>query len=157
MTPKQLRSAAHALRTAANALEEVTTQLRALSTEIDTPADPDGPVWDSHGKRWTPTGIDGWWLRDVTGVQRSWAYVLERYGPLTSTPPWKPEVGGTVETAEQYEAMPDGSVVCIDNSSVVHVKASGGIWYLAGSTGEYRSRELSDSTPLTILRVGWES
>ena len=46
MTPKQLRSAAHALRTAANALEDVTTQLRALSAEIDTPDnlnDTEGP------------------------------------------------------------------------------------------------------------------
>ena len=56
MTPKQLRSAAHALRTAANALEDVTTQLRTLSTEIDTPADPVLPtapyVWHD-GEIWT--------------------------------------------------------------------------------------------------------
>ena len=50
------------------------------------PAEPEGPVWDSHGKRWTPTALDGWWLRDVTGVQCTWARLLEGYGPLTDAP-----------------------------------------------------------------------
>ena len=50
------------------------------------PAEPEGPVWDSHGKRWTPTDVDGWWLRDVTGVQCTWARLLEGYGPLTDAP-----------------------------------------------------------------------
>ena len=50
------------------------------------PPEPDGPVWDKDGKRWTPTDIDRWWRRDVTGVQCTWARVLEGYGPLTSVP-----------------------------------------------------------------------
>ena len=69
MTPKQLRSAAHALRTAANALEEVTTQLRALSTEIDTPDDlndtePAAPVWPSAPFVWQDGKV---WTRDENG------------------------------------------------------------------------------------------
>ena len=51
------------------------------------PPEPDGPVWDRDGRRWTPTAFDGWWLRDVTGVQCTWARLLEGYGPLTNTEP----------------------------------------------------------------------
>ena len=60
-----------------------TTTIYALPPEPE----PGGPVWDSHGKRWTPTAFDGWWLRDVTGVQCTWARLLEGYGPLTNTEP----------------------------------------------------------------------
>ena len=119
------------------------------------PDEPNGPVWDKFGKRWTPADVDGWWISDATGGQCTWARVLQGYGPLTSAPPWKPEVGGTVETEEQYAALPEGSVVCIDHSSAVHVKATGGIWYIAGSTSKDGSRKISCSTPRTILRVGW--
>lgn len=52
MTPKQLRSAAHALRTAANALEAVTEQLRTLSTEIDTPDDKNVPEPEPAAPAW---------------------------------------------------------------------------------------------------------
>lgn len=57
------------------------------TTTYALPPEPDGPVWDRDRKRWTPTDVDGWWLRDVTGVQCTWARVLEGYGPLTNTEP----------------------------------------------------------------------
>ena len=63
MTPKQLRSAAHALRTAANALEDVTTQLRTLATEIDTPDDlndPEPDPWPSAPYVWHDGQV---WMR----------------------------------------------------------------------------------------------
>ena len=133
------------------------------TTTYALPPEPDGPVWDRNGDRWERTGdavyVHGreWaeWQHVATGRTGTWAAPLMR-GPVTSTPPWKPEVGGTVETEEQYAALPEGSVVCIDHSSAVHVKATGGIWYIAGSTSEYGNREISDSMPRTILRVGWE-
>ena len=133
-------------------------------TTYALPAEPDGPVWDRNGDKWERTGdvvfVHGrkWaeWQHVVTGRTGMWAAPLMR-GPVTSTPPWKPEVGGIVETEDQYAALPEGSVVCIDHSRAVHVKATGGIWYIAGSTSEYGSRKISCSTPRTILRVGWES
>lgn len=122
-------------------------------TTYALPDEPEGPVWDSHGKRWTPTDVDGWWIRDVTGVQCTWARVLEGYGPLTSTPPWKPEVGGACETEAQYEAMPLGSIVARDQNEA---------WWL-DSFGVWNSSfaETNPGTPppdgATILRVGWGS
>ena len=117
------------------------------------PAEPKGPVWDKFGKRWTPTDVDGWWIRDVTGVQCTWARVLEGYGPLTSTPPWKPEVGGIVETEAQYIAMPEGSVV-EDPSGNVYWLTHEGPWLKTGSSNMSGCAELA-GTPRTILRVGW--
>ena len=111
-------------------------------TTYALPDEPEGPVWDSFGKRWTPTDVDGWWLRDVTGVQCTWARVLEGYGPLTSTPPWKPEVGEIVETEEQYAALPPGSVVATNYLPPKTLDYSGNVSGLAGM-------------PRTILRVGW--
>ena len=113
-------------------------------TTYALPDEPEGPVWDRLGKRWTPTDLDGWWLRDVTGAQCTWARVLEGYGPLTSVPPWKPEVGDTVETEEQYAALPEGSIVAADDCPPKTMNSSGNVSGLAG-------------TPRTILRVGWES
>ena len=58
MTPKQLRSAAHALRTAASALEETVTALRALSDDLNEPdPEPDVPEW--------PTAPYVWWDGEV--------------------------------------------------------------------------------------------
>ena len=55
-------------------------------TTYALPAEPEGPVWDKDGRRWTPTDVTGWWLCDVTGVQCTWARLLKGYGPLTTTP-----------------------------------------------------------------------
>lgn len=123
-------------------------------TTYALPAEPEGPVWDSHGRRWTPTALDGWCLRDVTGVQCTWARLLEGYGPLTTTPPWKPEVGGTVETEEQYGAMPDGSIV--SNSYADPYRSDGDYWF--GIEGDDKFSNLYMArVSRTILRVGWES
>ena len=132
-------------------------------TTYALPDEPEGPVWDQHGDKWERTGdvvyAHGreWaeWQHVVTGRTGMWAAPLMR-GPVTSTPPWKPVVGGIVETEEQYAALPEGSVVCIDRSIAVHVKAANGIWYIADSTSKYGSREISAARPRTILRVGWE-
>ena len=126
------------------------------TTTYTLPPEPDGPVWDSHGKRWTPTDIDGWWLRDVTGVQCTWARVLEGYGPLTSTPPWKPEVGGIVKTEEQYAAMPEGSVVVKDGTVPTYYKRRDGLWCATWQTDRFADMKMA-GTSRTILRVGRES
>ena len=118
------------------------------------PDEPEGPVWDGEGKRWTPTDSDGWWLRDATGVQCTWAHVLEIYGPLTTVPPWKPEVGGTVETEEQYAAMPAGSIVA--SPSYAYRRTYEGEWLATSLSVKYSEEELAD-IPRTILRMGWGS
>ena len=119
------------------------------------PPEPDGPVWDKDGERWErDTRLGGWDL--VAGyLSRTWPILLTNYGPLTSTPPWKPEVGGTVETAEQYEAMPEGSVV-EDSSGNVYRLAHEGPWLKTGSSNMYGYAELAGISR-TILRVGWEA
>ena len=122
------------------------------TTTYALPPEPEGPVWDQHGKRWTLTDVDGWWIQDVTGVQCRWAHVLEGYGPLTSTPPWKPEVGGTVETAEQYEAMPLGSIVACDQNEAWWLDVFG-VW----NSSFAKTNLAAPSTGATILRVGWEA
>ena len=123
-------------------------------TTYALPAEPEGPVWDKDGRRWTPTDVTGWWLSDVTGVQCTWARLLEGYGPLTTTPPWKPEVGGVCETAEQYEAMPDGSIV--SSSYTDPYRSDGDYWFGIGCDDKFSNLYMAHSSR-TILRVGWES
>ena len=128
-------------------------------TTYALPAEPEGPVWDSHGRRWTPTAVDGLWIRYETGVLCTWARLLEGYGPLTTTPPWKLEVGGVCKTAEQYAAMPLGSIVVGRDRGDVP-------WLLESDTGrdywcsvghEATRHRHMPPVPRTILRVGWES
>ena len=123
---------------------------------ITLPPEPEGPVWDSFGKRWTPTDIDGWWLCNVNGIQSTWARLLEGCGPLSLTPPWKPEVGGVCETHDQYEAMPDGSVAGADGAIPVYYKRADGLWCATGQTDRFADMKMA-GTSRTILRVGWES
>ncbi len=122
-------------------------------TTYALPAEPEGPVWDSHGRRWTPTALDGWWLRDVTGVQCTWARLLEGYGPLTTTPPWKPEVGGVCKTEDQYAALPEGSIVARANVGPF-IKLDAGLWH--GESGPWTDVNMAALTS-SVLRVGWES
>ena len=121
-------------------------------TTYALPDEPEGPVWDSFGKRWTPTDVDGWWLHDVTGVPCTWARLLEGYGPLTTVPPWKPEVGGIVETEAQYAAMPLGSIVACDQNEAWWLDVFG-VW----NSSFAKTNLAAPSTGATILRVGWES
>ena len=114
------------------------------------PDEPEGPVWDRDGKRWMPTDIDGWWLCNVNGIQSTWARLLEGCGPLTSTPPWTPEVGGTVETEEQYAAMPLGSIVACDQNEAWWLDVFG-VW----NSSFAKTNLAAPSTGATILRVGW--
>ena len=135
----------------------MTETSKSEPTTYALPDEPEGPVWDKYGERWTPTDIDGWWQRDVTGVRCSWARVLEGYGPLTSTPPWKPEVGGTVETIEQYAAMPLGSIVVGGSHGDVPWLLrfdTGGDYWCSGGHEATRHRQMAP-VPRTILRVGW--
>lgn len=125
-------------------------------TTYALPDEPEGPVWDSHGKRWTLTDVDGWWLRDATGAQCTWARLLEGCGPLTSTPPWKPEVGGVCETVEQYAAMPDGSIVS-GSSTNPYVRGGGfdgDYWFGIGCDDKFSNLYMAYISR-TILRVGW--
>ena len=123
-------------------------------TTYALPDEPNGPVWDKFGKRWTPADVDGWWISDATGGQCTWARVLQGYGPLTSAPPWEPEVGGTVETEAQYAALPEGSVVSRDLCGQVFRKFDDGRWAESAASTSYDSRVMA-SESRTILRVGW--
>ena len=123
------------------------------TTTYTLPPEPDGPVWDRFGKRWSPTDVDGLWIHDVTGVPCTWARVLEGYGPLSLTPPWKPDVGGIVETREQYRAMPAGSIV-ESSSGRIYRRTHAGEWLVTGSSITQICADLA-GTPRTILRVGW--
>ena len=125
------------------------------------PPEPEGPVWDRNGDKWERTGemlhVHGreWaeWRHVASGNVGTWPAPLMR-GPVTSTPPWKPEVGGTVETAEQYEAMPEGSVVSRDLCGPVFRKFDDGRWAESAASTSYDSRVMA-SESRTILRVGW--
>ena len=115
------------------------------------PDEPAGPVWDRDGERWErDTDLKEWDL--VAGyISHTWPILLAKYGPLTSIPPWKPEVGGTVETVEQYAAMPVGSIVV--SPSYAYRRTYEGEWLATGLSVEYSDEELAGISR-TILRVG---
>ena len=67
------------------------------------------------------------------------------------------EVGGTVETWEQYEAMPLGSVVVAGLPYALPVTATeraGRREWVAVASETLSDRHMA-GTPCTILRVGW--
>ena len=125
------------------------------------PDEPEGPVWDRNGDKWEHTGdvvyVQGreWaeWRHVASGNVGTWPAPLMR-GPVTSTPPWTPEVGGTVETEEQYAALPEGSVVSRDLCGPVFRKFGDGRWAESAASTSYDSRVMA-SESRTILRVGW--
>ena len=123
-------------------------------TTYALPAEPAGPVWDRDGERWErDTDLKEWDL--VAGyISHTWPILLAKYGPLTSIPPWTPEVGGTVETEEQYAALPEGSVVSRDLCGPVFRKFGDGRWAESAASTSYDSRVMA-SESRTILRVGW--
>ena len=114
------------------------------------PPEPDGPVWDHNGDQWN---------RHSRGWKSSWASSWKWSGlcayshRLTSTPQWKPEVGGTVETDEQYAALPAGSVVA--KNDPVFYKQPSGLWRATWQTDNRFADMKMAGTPRTILRVGW--
>ena len=116
------------------------------------PPEPDGPVWDKDGEMWERDTYLGAWDLVAGYLSRTWPMLLSDYGPVTSTPPWKPEVGGTVETLEQFRALPEGSVVA--SPSYVYRRTYEGEWLATGLSVEYSEEELA-GIPRTILRVGW--
>ena len=129
------------------------------------PDEPEGPVWDRNGDKWEHTGdvvyVQGreWaeWRHVASGNVGTWPAPLMR-GPVTSTPPWKPEVGGVCETAEQYAAMPDGSIVS-GSSTYPYVRGSrsdGDYWFGIGCDDKFSNLYMAYLSR-TILRVGWES
>ena len=125
------------------------------------PPEPEGPVWDRNGDKWDRTGDvvyahrREWaeWQHVASGNLGTWPAPLMR-GPLTSTPPWTPEVGGTVETEEQYAALPEGSAVSRDLCGPVFRKFDDGRWAESAASTSYDSRVMA-SESRTILRVGW--
>ena len=79
--------------------------------------------------------------------------------PLFTTkpePPWKPEVGGIVETEEQYAAMPEGSIVAssFTNPYVRGGGSDGNYWFGIGCGDKFSNLYMA-SFSRTILRVGW--
>ena len=116
------------------------------------PVEPAGPVWDQDGDQWN---------RHSRGWKSSWASSWPWSGlcaysrRLTSTPPWKPEVGGTVETLEQFRALPEGSVVATDGSGLVFCKQPSGLWCATWQTDNRFADMKMAGTSRTILRVGW--
>ena len=121
------------------------------TTTYTLPPEPDGPVWDFYGERWDKSPAHGLWC-GPDAKRCHWGDVLWFRGPLTSTPPWKPEVGGTVETAEQYEAMPLGSIVACDQNEAWWLDVFG-VW----NSSFAKTNLAAPSTGATILRVGWEA
>ena len=122
-------------------------------TTYALPDEPEGPVWDFYGERWDKSPAHGLWCGpDVKRCH--WGDMLWFHGPLTSAPPWEPEVGGIVETVEQYEAMPEGSVVSRDLCGPVFRKFDDGRWAESAASTSYDSRVMA-SESRTILRVGW--
>lgn len=105
------------------------------------PDEPHGPLWDKDGGRWDIGPAHGMWC-GPDGLRLIWADVLRNHGPLTTAPPWKPEIGGIVETLEQFRALPEGSIIAADHS-VPTVRNS------SPDVSGYMIR------PRTILRVGW--
>ena len=129
------------------------------------PPEPEGPVWDRDGDRWERTGDvayvygNEWaeWRHVASGRLGTWGALLLR-GPVTSTPPWKPEVGGIVETEAQYDALPKGSIVA-SSSTNPYVRgggSNGGYWFGIGCDDMFRNPYMAHVSR-TILRVGWES
>ena len=128
-------------------------------TTYALPDEPEGPVWDRNGDKWERTGemlhVHGreWaeWRHVASGDVGTWPAPLMR-GPVTSAPPWQPEVGGVCETVEQYEAMPEGSVVAMPSHAYRRTYA--GRWLATGLSVTYSGEELAGISR-TILRVGW--
>ena len=134
-------------------------------TTYALPDEPEGPVWDRHGDKWERTGemlhVHGreWaeWRHVASGDLGTWPAPLMR-GPVTSIPPWTPEVGGTVETVEQYAAMPTGSIVS-GSSTYPYVRGGGfdeDYWFGIGCDDKFSNLYMARISR-TILRVGWEA
>ena len=133
-------------------------------TTYALPDEPEGPVWDKKGDKWERTGdvvyAHGreWaeWQHVESGRTGMWAAPLMR-GPVTSAPPWKPEVGGIVETEAQYAAMPLGSIVVGGSHGdvpwLLRFDTGRDYWYSVGHEAT-RHRQMAP-VPRTILRVGW--
>ena len=119
------------------------------------PDEPEGPLWDFYGERWDKSPAHGLWC-GPDAKKRHWGDVLWFHGPLTSTPPWKPKVGGTVETEAQYAAMPDGSIVS-GSSANPYVRGGGsdGDYWFGIGCGDKLSNLYMAYLSRTILRVGW--
>ena len=135
------------------------------TTTYALPPEPDGPVWDRNGDKWERTGemlsVHGreWaeWRHVASGNVGTWPAPLMR-GPVTSTPPWKPEVGGVCETAEQYAAMPKGSIVArsFTDPYVRGSRPEEDYWFGIGCDDKFSNLYMA-SFSRTILRVGWGS
>ena len=124
-------------------------------TTYALPDEPKGPVRDKDGKRWDYSPVSGLW-KNADSAARGWARLLDSEGPLTSTPPWKPVVGGIVETEEQYAAMPEGSIVfsASTNPYVRGSRSDGDYWLGIGCDDKFSHLYMARISR-TILRVGW--
>lgn len=122
----------------------------------DYPPEPAGPVWDQDGVKWERREIGLW--RGPRDLQWAWRSLCANSRKITSTPPWKPEVGGIVETEEQYAALPEGSIVSSSSANpyLRGGRSDGGYWFGIGCDDKFSNLYMA-RTSRTILRVGWES
>ena len=69
---------------------------------------------------------------------------------------WKPVVGGTVETEEQYAALPEGSIVASSSTNpyVRGSRSDGDYWLGIGCDDKFSNLYMARISR-TILRVGW--
>ena len=131
-----------------------------MTKPIMPPPEPDGPIWDRYGNRWD-RGDSGLWDQEgsVSGddtFEWEWWELFSR-APLFTTKPeplWEPEVGGVVETREQYAAMPEGSVVVKDGTVPTYYKRPDGLWCATWQTDRFADMKMA-GTSRAILRVGW--
>ena len=65
--------------------------------------------------------------------------------------PAEPEVGGVCKTAEQYAAMPEGSIVARANVGPF-IKRDDGLWH--GESGPWTDVNMA-ALPSPVLRGGW--
>ena len=121
-----------------------------MVNKFELPTEPDGPVWDKHGDKWTRTENDGWVFEGC--VYRQWGELLTGYGPISTEP--KLGVGDLPKTFKEYESLPNGTIVA-DNFELPWTKG-GDVWRRAGDRDAADSQFLA-GVPRMILRLGWEN
>ncbi len=121
-------------------------------TVYNIPVEPSGPLWDSDGIKWIKReGATIWITAGDWFDQRSWGSLLS-LGPLTDEIPLK--VGDVISKAEEYDNLPNLSVVSVPNSFVVFVKV--GKFWMSDQTNWSTEHMTNDQINRTILRIGGE-
>ena len=114
-------------------------------TTYELPEQPEGPLWDRDGDKWTRLEDTAEWMWEKEELVKNWGDLIIAYGPLTDTQPLK--VGDTV-TVDGATDLPPGSIVAQKGCYPV-VRTRSGDW-----RGLTDGVQWNDS-PYTILRIGW--